>query len=69
MIYMPAISMARHEKHARARYTALVLRGKAKKSALCALMRKVVQIAYGVITTNTVYDPAKTFPTFAGRLT
>lgn len=68
-LYMPVISMARHEKHAKAWYSALVLRGKVKKSALCALMRKVVQIAYGIITTNSVYDPAKAFPTFAGRLT
>ena len=48
---------------------ALVLRGKAKKAALCALMRKLVQVAYGIITNNTVYNPAKAFPTFAGRLT
>ena len=68
-LYLPAISMSRYEKHARSWYGALVLRGKAKKAALCALMRKVVQVAYGVITRNEPYDPAKAFPTFAGRLT
>lgn len=68
-LYMPAVSMARYGGHAKAWYAALVLRGKAKKAALCALMRKLVQVAYGVITTNTAYDPAKAFPTFVGRLT
>ena len=46
-----------------------MLRGKARKAAVCALMRKVVQIAYGDITRNEPYDPSKAFPTLAGRLT
>jgi transposase len=68
-LYMPAVSMARYNCAARAWSGALLQRGKAKKAVLCALMRKLVQIAYGVITTNTAYDPIKAFPTVSGRLT
>lgn len=68
-LYMPAVSMARYNATARAWVGTLLLRGKAKKAALCALMRKLVQVAYGVIVTNSTYDPAKAFPIVAGRLT
>jgi len=68
-LYMPAIAMTRYNAAARAWVGALLLRGKAKKAARCALMRKLVHIAYGVITTNTTYDPLKAFPTVSGGLT
>jgi transposase len=68
-LYMPVVGMARYNDSARAWLGSLLLRGKVKKSALCALMRKLVKIAYGVIVTNTAYDPIKAFPTVAGRLT
>jgi transposase len=68
-LYMPAVAMARYNAAARVWIGAILLRGKAKKAALCALMRKLVQVAYGVITTNTTYDPTKAFPSVAGRLT
>lgn len=68
-LYMPSIAMARYNASARAWVAALLLRGKAKKAALCALMRKLVQVAYGIIVTNSTYDPTKAFPTVTSRLT
>ena len=48
-LYMAAISAKRHNPVLKAHYDKLIARGKCKMSALCAVMRRLVQISFGVI--------------------
>lgn len=48
-LYMAAISAKQHNPVLKAHYDKLIARGKCKMSALCAVMRRLVQISFGVI--------------------
>lgn len=56
-LYMGAVVAARHNPSIKALYQRLLERGKCKMSALGAAMRKLVQIAYGVLKHQQKYDP------------
>lgn len=56
-LYMGTIVAARHNPSVVKHYQRLLARGKARMSALCAAMRKLLQIAYGVLKHQTPYDP------------
>lgn len=56
-LYMGAVVAIRHNALIRRHYERLVDRGKAKMSALGAAMRKLVQMAYGVLKHQRGYDP------------
>lgn len=56
-LYMPAVVAITHNAHLRQVYERLLRAGKCKLSALCALMRHLVHIAYGVLKHQTPYDP------------
>lgn len=56
-LYMAAVSASQHNpdiKHQRAR---LIRNGKCKMEALCAAMRKLVQICFGVVNSQSKYEP------------
>ena len=48
-LYMTAVVATRHNPHIQALYPRLLARGKAKMAALGAAMRKLVQLAFGVL--------------------
>ena len=48
-LYMAAVVATRYNPHIRALYERLLARGKAKMAALGAAMRKLVQLAFGVL--------------------
>lgn len=56
-LYMSGIVATRHNDFIKAQYQRLLARGKTKMSALGAAMRKLVQIAYGVLKHQQDYDP------------
>lgn len=56
-LYMGAVVAVRHNPHIKAHYERLLARGKTKMSALGAAMRKLVQMAYGVLKHQRSYDP------------
>lgn len=56
-LYMAAVSASQHNpdiQHQRAR---LIRNGKTKMEALCAAMRKLVQICFGVVNSQSEYEP------------
>jgi transposase len=55
--YFPAISAATHDPALAHFYQSLLRRGRTKKQALIAVMRKLIHIAFGVIKHQTPYDP------------
>ena len=55
--YFPAISAATHDPALAHFYQSLLRKGKTKKQALTAVMRKLIHIAFGVIKHQTPYDP------------
>jgi transposase len=55
--YYPAITASTHDPACRELYQRLISQGSTSKQALTAVMRKLVQIAYGVIKHQTEYDP------------
>ncbi len=57
ILYMAAIVATRHNPDIRAQYQRLLARGKAKKAAIGAAMRKLVHIAFGVLKSCTPYQP------------
>ncbi len=59
-LYMAAISAKRHNPVLKALYEKLIARGKAKMSALCAVMRRLVQICFGVIKHQKAFYPQAT---------
>jgi transposase len=60
-LYFPAIVATRHNPLIREFYRKLCARGKCKMSAICACMRKLLTLAYGVLRTGTPFRvPANT---------
>lgn len=57
VLYMAAITAIRRNPHVKALYTRLLERGKSKMAALCAAMRKLVHLCFGVLKTRTPYQP------------
>jgi len=55
-LYMPAMSAARTDPEMRAFYQALLAKGKPKKVALIAVMRKLTHLCYGVVKNQTPYQ-------------
>lgn len=58
-LYLPAMSALRWCPAFKAFGERLAKRGKPKKVIICAVMRKLMHIAYGVLKHQTPYDPAK----------
>jgi transposase len=56
ILYMAAITATRYNPHIKALYLRLLERGKSKRSALCAAMRKLVQLCFGVLKTRQPYE-------------
>ncbi|WP_037007534.1 transposase, partial [Pseudomonas sp. MOIL14HWK12:I2] len=56
-LYMGAIVAKERNPDVKALYERLLARGKARMSALGAAMRKLLQIAYGVLKTQRPYQP------------
>ena len=56
ILYMASISAIRCNPHIKALYLRLLERGKSKRSALCASMRKLVQLCFGVLKNRRVYQ-------------
>jgi transposase len=56
-LYMAAVTAIRYNPDVQALYTRLLARGKAKLSALCAAMRKLVHICFGVFKNKQTYRP------------
>src|SRR6266568_2452588 len=61
-LYMPALVAARHDRHLRAFYQALITRHKAKLQALMAVARKMLHAIFGMFRGLTEYDGARLFP-------
>lgn len=57
-LYMAALVASRHNPQLRNVYLDLIRRGKSKMSALGALMRRLVHIAFGILKHHTSYNPA-----------
>lgn len=60
-LYMPAMAAVRHDPRAKAFYEALVARGKKKKQALGAVMRKYLTGLWACMQTDTPFDSALLF--------
>lgn len=56
-LYLPAIVALKYNAQAKALYERLVAQGKAKKSAIGAVMRKLVHICFGVLKHQQAYAP------------
>jgi len=57
MLYMAALSAVRHNPPRRAHYQALLARGKAKKLALVACMRKLLITLNAILRKATPWNP------------
>ncbi|ATV45863.1 IS110 family transposase [Pectobacterium brasiliense] len=55
-LYMGAIAAISHNRHVKAQYERLLVKGKAKMLAVGAAMRKLVHLCYGVLHTQRAYD-------------
>jgi transposase len=56
ILYMASVSAIRFNPHIKALYLRLLERGKSKRSALCAAMKKLVQLCFGVLKTRQSYQ-------------
>lgn len=56
MLYMPALVAIQYEPNIKAFYEKLVGKGKPKKVAICAVMRKLIHIIYGVLKSQNPFD-------------
>jgi transposase len=56
MLYMAAIVAIRYNPQLQAFYQRLLAKGKPKMSALCAVMRKLVHLCFGVLKTRVPYQ-------------
>lgn len=54
-LYMPALCAIQHNQEMKRFYEKLLARGKTKKQAITAVMRKLVHVCYGVINNQTPY--------------
>jgi transposase len=57
VLYFPAITALRCSEFFQAWAEGLRQRGKSKKSVICAVMRKLVHLAYGVLKNGEEFDP------------
>lgn len=57
LLYLPAVCACRYNPDVRALYQRLLARGKCKKSAIGAAMRKLVHICFGVLKHQQPYQP------------
>lgn len=55
-LYMPAIAAKQYNPILKAFYERLLVAGKPKKSAICAVMRKLLHIIYGVLKSGKPFD-------------
>ena len=62
-LFMPALAAVRHDVHARAFFEALVVRGKKRIQAVCAVMRKYLTGIWACLRANESFDSAKLFST------
>ena len=53
---MPALVAIQYEPNIKEFYKKLISKGKAKKVAICAVMRKLVHIVYGVLKSRKPFD-------------
>jgi len=60
-LYMPAMSVIQHDPRAKAFYQSLVARGKKKKQALCAVMRKYLTGLWACFKYGEPFDSARLF--------
>lgn len=60
-LYMPALTAAIHDPHARAFRDRLLARGKKKMQALAAIMRKLLTAAWHLVRNPAPYDGTKLF--------
>ncbi|MDH3283945.1 MAG: IS110 family transposase [Acidobacteriota bacterium] len=58
-LFMPALSAIRTEPHFRAFYDTLVDKGKAKRQAQVAVMRKILVVLWTMLQNNQPFDPDK----------
>lgn len=56
MFYMPTLVAIKHNPVINAFYVRLIAKGKSKKVAICAAMRKLVHIIYGVLKNKMPFD-------------
>jgi transposase len=56
-LYMPALVAIRYNPLVKIFYENLLKNGKCKKLALCAAMRKLIHIIYGVLKSGKMFDP------------
>ena len=56
-LYMPALTAAKHNPLMKDLYERLRQKGKPNKVALCAVMRKLLVLAYGVLKSGKAFDP------------
>jgi transposase len=63
VLYMAAIVAVRYNPHVKSLYERLLARGKSKMAALGAAMRKLIHLCFGVIKTQTPYQPNYAIPT------
>jgi transposase len=57
VLYLPAVSAQRWNPHIRELHDRLLAKGKNKKAIVCAAMRKLVHLCFGVLKTKTPYAP------------
>lgn len=57
ILYFPALVATRHNPIVRAFYQRLLGNGKTKMQALCAAMRKLLSLAYGVLKSGQPFNP------------
>ncbi|WP_431793209.1 transposase [Xanthomonas oryzae pv. oryzae] len=62
-LYMPALVAMRHHPVVTALKQPLHARGKHGKQIVCAAMRKLLHLAYGVLKSSTAFDPQKALAT------
>lgn len=56
-LFMPALVAIKHNPDVKAHYVRLLAHGKCKMQAVCAAMRKLVHICFGVVKHQTPYTP------------
>ena len=56
-LYMPALAAIVRNPALKAFYERLLVRGKPKKAAPIAVMRKLLHIAYGILKNKTSFNP------------
>lgn len=57
ILYMPALVAIKHNPIIKTFYANLIGKGKPKKLAICAAMRKLVHLIYGILKSGKPFDP------------